>query len=527
MEHPVLAAALILSQIALQFNQSITLPKSSTSPFDGPSPTSRAINSLFYTSLGFSLANVTIGLLCLQWLRELKAESPGIPRQGYPAFRYNRHLGFQVWGAKGTILALPLLLLASLLSFFVALLFLTSSMDWLSSSPLYIILVSVLFFVLATTVIPGLVAVKYGAFHVGFSDVAPSPPFRSLQSWIVLQGLVKLIALYYRTIKRTARHRFVEISLCPDWGRIDQLWAGWANGRRDASMILPLVLSTGKKEDQEAIYQCYSDTYSKFEKPPPGGKRLDIYRKFVRYGRRLPAPTLKQVEDQLVSHVAALLNSGRSLQDIGGLGIEVNMDMFYITSGARFPCENLRSILMGNSRATSSVHERLGPGIPPRGPKWRKRMEFAVAHDGSLRSRCKPLRDVPTLDRPAALHGRSRSHREVPKPSPHRQQDYPRSRILWIYWRAAGRHAVQPLHHEESCWQKSGFHRCEPPSLGSCKGDGLRPGIGRLAFGRGYTALYDAHRQYRLTNTRRRAQCRFKHEQPDFGSGRWRGSCFS
>ena len=351
----------ILAQIALQLNQSMTLP--AASPFEGPSPTERAINCLFYISLGFSLANVTIGLLCLQWLRELKAESPGIPRQDYPAFRYNRHFGFQVWGAKGIILALPLLLLASLLSFFAALLFLVSSTDWVVASPLYIILISVVVVVLATSFIPGLVSVRYAAFHVGLSDVAASPPFRSLQSWIVLQGLVKSLALFYRITKWTNRHRFTELSLCPDWGRVDQLWAGWSAGRRDPSMILPLVLSTGKKEDQEAIYHCYNDMYSKVVEPPPGGKRLDIYRHFVRYGWSLPAPTLKQVEDQLVRHIVGLLNSGCRLQDLGGLGVEIGMDIFYITAGTPFLRKGLSHLLMSKCRAPSATHECLNPGV--------------------------------------------------------------------------------------------------------------------------------------------------------------------
>ena len=147
-EDPTLTSAVVLLQIARQLNESIGLPDTRLKAFGRPSPVERAFNSLFYASLGLSLANVTLGLLCMQWIRGMKYESPGTPSDNYPALRFCRYLGFEQWGAKGIIAALPLLLLSALLTFCAGLLAFASDGDWIASIPLYIILPSIVSVVL-------------------------------------------------------------------------------------------------------------------------------------------------------------------------------------------------------------------------------------------------------------------------------------------------------------------------------------------------------------------------------------------
>ena len=334
-EDPAVTTAFVLTQIALQLNQSISIPSTTIAPFHRPSTTSRAVNSLFFASLGLSLAKITIGLLCLQWLRGLAAQPKGTSAQNFLLFRHRRDRAFQEWGAKGMILTLPLLLLASLVSLFGALLVSTSSVDWVVAIPLFIILISALNVLLFTTFAPGVAILRNALFdntwppeHITF------PPFHSLQSWVVLQGLLKLETLLTYAFDLSRRVTLPMLHSASDWATVDQFWTDWlgSHAQRHASALSPLALSFAKKEDQDAIYHCYSDLFPS-NAVTPGRRRLDVYRHIVERVPKVRGPTLLQVQDQLVHHLVCLLNSGKHLQDLGSLHVEAAMDHFFISSG--------------------------------------------------------------------------------------------------------------------------------------------------------------------------------------------------
>ena len=319
----------------MQLNQSIAIPATTFSPFDGPSSNSRAVNSLFYTSLGFSLANVTIGLLCLQWIRSLGTECPGIGAESFLIFRYRRNRAFEAWGAKGTILALPLLLLMSLLSFFTAMLFYVSSEDWAVASPLYAILLALLAVIWVTTFAPAIVNLWYALSIAHWPKDVLLPPFHSLQSWIVLQGLINCIRLLYHFADREVPTAIETLHSVSDWVEVDQFWADWlpTQVHRRASILFPLKLSLAKRKWSELIFHCYSDLLPEDKSMGGCSRRLAVYRHIAQNSKSFVGTTLLRVQDELVRHLIGLLNSGTRLENLGPLTVENDMHFYFLSPG--------------------------------------------------------------------------------------------------------------------------------------------------------------------------------------------------
>ena len=322
----------------MQLNATIYLPPTTLLPFTQPSPGARAVNSLFFTSLGLSLGNVTLGLLCLQWIRGLQLEPPDILAKDYPSFRCARHHGFRKWGAKGLIIALPLLLLGSLVCFFAGLLFFVSTEDWVVAAPLHVVLVTIFAILVVTTLLPAIVLVGYTAFHHGADskDYAPLPPFRSLQSWIVLQiclylGRLNITHTFFRAFSLVVYDGSVsDLWQCPDWGRIDMTWLKFTkNFLAKEKLVLPLILSTGHDDDMEVIRSCYEEASLKSStSSAPGRSKLEVFRRFIQYGTKLPPNTLRQLYACHIGNLVRIINEGISFSDLGDLSIEIaNMDL--------------------------------------------------------------------------------------------------------------------------------------------------------------------------------------------------------
>ena len=306
-EDPAITSAVILLRIARQLNESIGLKDTEFMAFDGPSPVERAFNSLFYASLGLSLANVTLGLLCLQWIRGMKHEPPGLPSSNHPRFRYGRYLGFERWGAKSIVALLPLLLLGALLTFFAGLLAFASDSDWIATIPLYIILPSVVALVVFTTFAPGLVIIINMAFRKG-SQFPSAPPFRSLQSWMAMQGFIHIFQAINRVVNFNPFGAFLSLQKCLDWGQLDQLWINWSIRYVDDALLFPVILSTETMEDMNIISGIMEDLSS--GERTPEFRKIQILLKLAHYGERLPATTQGNIVGHLLSELAGLINIG-------------------------------------------------------------------------------------------------------------------------------------------------------------------------------------------------------------------------
>jgi len=327
-----MTSTFLLSIIAMQLNGSINLPSSSIEAFSGPSPISRAINSLFYVSLALSLANVTLGLLSLQWIRDLKFEPPGILNTDYLHFRWVRHYGFRKWGGKTLIVALPLILLFSLGTFFAGLLIYVSDMDWVVASPLYAVLTTVFLIIAFTTFVPGIVVVLHTTFHQagGKKPFTSMPPFRSLQSWIALQFVIGIFRSFNFIAGIHPFDSFRSLKHCPDWGRVDQLWTRWFSDLEKTSIATPLELSTNDPKNFENVVLCYAEIDPPKFPSSREATRLWVLRKFVSFGESLPPYTLGQVANQLIDYLVLMVNRRRPIEDFGAFSTEDRMGKLLI-----------------------------------------------------------------------------------------------------------------------------------------------------------------------------------------------------
>ena len=100
-------------------------------------------------SIAFSIAAVALGILSLQWMDALFGKA-GMTNEAFCDVRHVRFEGFSK-AAGPVVESLPLLLLASLISFFAGLLFYLGINDWVVATPVYIILLAAFAVIVATT----------------------------------------------------------------------------------------------------------------------------------------------------------------------------------------------------------------------------------------------------------------------------------------------------------------------------------------------------------------------------------------
>jgi len=335
-EDPAVLSTFLLSQIVVQLNASIVLPSASLHQFAGPSPNTRAVNSLLYVSLALSLANVTLGLLCLQWIRELKSDPPGILDADYPSIRCVRYHGLEKWGAKGIVNSLPVLLLASLVCFFAGLLFHVFAEDWVVAVPASVVLSATFAILVLTTILPAIVVIRYTAFHPGggVGAYGTMPPFRSLQSWLVLQLGIWFVQSTLLKSARAFRSSLRDLQQCPDWARIDFLWTQFTKTSiSQEKLLLPLILSAGDNVGMEVILNCYQDDFGPIATASLTNQRLDAFRHFASsYAGRLPPNTLEHVSNGLIDNLVRLVNDGVEFADLADLSVELSLDLCLVRS---------------------------------------------------------------------------------------------------------------------------------------------------------------------------------------------------
>ena len=235
-------SVVLLAQLIKQINQTAQLPNIDSKPFSSPSSRDEAVNAFWFTSLALSLATVTIGLLCLQWIQELNKHGENRDSGHYLQCRATREQGFQFWKGKAIISALPLLLILSLITFFAGLLAFIGTFSWSIVAPIYVILFATSALLLFTTL--GSAFISLMKHEGGCSSIAPMP-FRSLQSWIVMH-----VVLYARWSYSTSTKK---ILACSDWFSIDHLWAEWSPPSDDL-ILSPLLSFSGTVDKAAAIH---------------------------------------------------------------------------------------------------------------------------------------------------------------------------------------------------------------------------------------------------------------------------------
>ncbi|TFK30286.1 hypothetical protein FA15DRAFT_206562 [Coprinopsis marcescibilis] len=172
----------LLSYIAAQLTpDGDSLPEAFlVEPFE-VSPLDVYINALWFLSLALSVSTVFIGVLCLQWLREYRRDA-GLSHKDAIALRQMRFEGLSYWQLPNIITFLPLLLLSSLILFFIGLLCLLWSKNVGVAAFATVVIGGALLFIAITSLLPTLQIMYSRNPRLQI----PQAPFKSPLSWAVL-----------------------------------------------------------------------------------------------------------------------------------------------------------------------------------------------------------------------------------------------------------------------------------------------------------------------------------------------------
>ncbi|KAJ2915905.1 hypothetical protein MD484_g4512, partial [Candolleomyces efflorescens] len=189
-DHQEVASAVLFGihqQLDNIIRQNITAPSlvSNPTPHFTPSKTAVAINICFFLSLTLSLSTVSVGILCLQWLREYRRE-PEVSPQQMIAIRYFRLRGIEKWRMKEIVGLLPVALQLALFIFLIGI----GLLLWITHQTVFIVvccaIATTILIYAITSIIPSIRAF----LHIFSSPYSPNGdhslcPYRSPQAWFL------------------------------------------------------------------------------------------------------------------------------------------------------------------------------------------------------------------------------------------------------------------------------------------------------------------------------------------------------
>ncbi|KIY67418.1 hypothetical protein CYLTODRAFT_376076 [Cylindrobasidium torrendii FP15055 ss-10] len=188
----------ILQQISLQLSDPSLPPWQDSGDTFVPDPVVVRVNTFWFASLGFSLITALMGILCKQWLYEFRREA-GLSNQRSLALRQMRMISLERWRVPSIINFLPLLLQLSLILFFIGLIDLLWSYEIVPAALTTVVIGGGLLFVIATSVIPGII-------EVAFPDTMPCA-YKSSQAWV-----------FFRLLQWSTRETYAAMA---DWNVLD------------------------------------------------------------------------------------------------------------------------------------------------------------------------------------------------------------------------------------------------------------------------------------------------------------------
>ncbi|ESK84170.1 hypothetical protein Moror_16995 [Moniliophthora roreri MCA 2997] len=216
----------LLTQISKQLSNATTL-ETPQLKFE-PSSSSIRINTLWFLSLVLSLTSGLFGLLCKQWLREHRRDTPAHSQAETLALRELRNASFREWAVSSFLAMLPILLEVALLLFLAGIL----ELLWtLHLTPFIVISIAVGFsvglYVMTTilptismfslTVLPSYASDKFNDNIRAFHNICP---YKSPQAWWFFWFCSKIIrhsSLVQSLFAKRNRH----VVRMRDWSRFD------------------------------------------------------------------------------------------------------------------------------------------------------------------------------------------------------------------------------------------------------------------------------------------------------------------
>ncbi|KAF9266354.1 hypothetical protein L218DRAFT_63506 [Marasmius fiardii PR-910] len=140
------------------------------------------INSVWFLSLILSLATVMLGILCKQWIREHRRDTPSASPKEALELRQIRYESLERWGVLTLLSSLPLILQLALILFFIGLLDLLWSLDFIVASLASFAIATSVFILFITTILPCYYLIISPS--IVFSDTVYICPYKSPQAWL-------------------------------------------------------------------------------------------------------------------------------------------------------------------------------------------------------------------------------------------------------------------------------------------------------------------------------------------------------
>jgi hypothetical protein len=146
------------------------------------------INTVWFLSLLLSLSTVSLGILCKQWLREHRRDTPTSSPKETLELRQIRSESFEKWRIPILLSAMPLLLQLALVLFFAGILDLLWNLHYIVAGFCTVVVAASVFILVWTTVVPAYYLIKCP--DMIFSDDVPVCPYKSPQAWLFYQLVI-------------------------------------------------------------------------------------------------------------------------------------------------------------------------------------------------------------------------------------------------------------------------------------------------------------------------------------------------
>ncbi|KAJ3767725.1 hypothetical protein FB446DRAFT_315094 [Lentinula raphanica] len=173
----------VLQQFTSQSTNTTHVQLASTSTSNNFNSASAVrINSVWFLSLILSLSTVLLGILCKQWLREHRRDTPSSSSKEALELRQLRFESLERWGIPALLASLPLFLQVSLVLFFYGILDLLWSLNFIVAAVCTAATAISVSIPLLTTILPTYYLFKFPAFID--EDEVHICPYKSPQAWL-------------------------------------------------------------------------------------------------------------------------------------------------------------------------------------------------------------------------------------------------------------------------------------------------------------------------------------------------------
>ncbi|ESK83073.1 hypothetical protein Moror_16929, partial [Moniliophthora roreri MCA 2997] len=231
---------LLTQMIALQFNGSQTL--SPEVPQFEPDASAIRINCFWFLSLVFSLISSLFALLCKQWIREHKRDTPTRTPGEALALRQLRRESLEKWGIPSFISALPILLELALFFFFIGVLDLLWNRHHLVFALTFAAVMLSVGLYVVTTLLPTVTAPWDQTLKIlegRFDELSYqfTCPYKSPQAWLVYHLFGKVV----RTL--------LKFSFINDYAE-KHAWTSWVHIKSPVTDWSSLDLQVVRQFDQ-------------------------------------------------------------------------------------------------------------------------------------------------------------------------------------------------------------------------------------------------------------------------------------